>query len=106
MIRLWKKWLIAGFMMSLLAGITISPVQAETNDVTLTDKQIAEMKTLQQELVEKEKTIINKYVEYGVLTEEKGKNILEHLDRKYKMLEENQFVPKWDHKHHHKKDKE
>ncbi|SFL86619.1 Protein of unknown function [Gracilibacillus orientalis] len=89
-----------------IGGLFLSSVHAETEEVELSDEQIDEIRTLKQEVMEKEKQIIEKYIEYGVFTEEKGQKILEHMEKKYEKLEENNFIPKWDHKHHRKRDKE
>ncbi|ARK32265.1 YckD family protein [Halalkalibacter krulwichiae] len=72
-------------------------------EVTLTEEQKTEMAALQTQMLEQKKVILNKYVEYGVFTEEKAQKIIAHMDKHYKKLEENGFIPTWDRKHgkHH-----
>jgi hypothetical protein len=101
--------LLAILCMSL--SFIYNPVQAETKTaakdqpkIELTADQKAELKELHEDMLEKKKEIIKKYIEFGVLTEEKGKKVLEKMEAHYKELEENGFVPSWD-KHHHHHDK-
>ncbi|WP_058307649.1 DUF2680 domain-containing protein [Gracilibacillus massiliensis] len=101
--RFKKLWII-GITLMLSMGV-LNTVHAEKSDeVTLTDVQIEEMKNLQQQALENEISIISKYVEYGVFSKEKGEKIIEHLEGKYQTLEENKFIPKWNRKHHKKND--
>ena len=105
-----KFWL--GVMATVLLSVGtmgFNPVEAgaETpTDVKLTEEQQEEMSNLQKDALEKKKEIINKYVEYGVFTEEKGQKIISHIEERYSKLEQNGFVPKWekDHKKHHNND--
>ena len=105
-----KFWL--GVMATVLMtvgtmGIKSVETGAETpTEVKLTEVQQEEMSILQKEALEKKKEIINKYVEYGVFTDEKGQKIISHIEERYSKLEQNGFVPKWDkdHNKHHSKD--
>ncbi|MBU9713943.1 YckD family protein [Evansella tamaricis] len=85
-----------------MLGVTGQGVKAEhegaTKDVKLSVEQRDEMAKLHQKALEQKVEIINKYVEYGVFTEEKGKKIISHMEGRYKKLEENDFIPKWDKK--------
>uniref|UniRef100_UPI00240A8536 YckD family protein n=1 Tax=Piscibacillus halophilus TaxID=571933 RepID=UPI00240A8536 len=78
---------------------SVSAEPAVNEDVELTEEQKSEMAAMQKEVLEKEKEIIQKYVEYGVFSLEKGEKIIGHLDKHYEKLEENGFIPKWDKKH-------
>ena len=61
----------------------------------LTEEQIAEVKEIHESILAQKKMLIEKYVEYGKLSEEQGKKITERFDRHYKMMEENGFqMPK------------
>ena len=51
------------------------------SNVKLTEEQKKEMSSLQKRAFEQKKEIINKYVEYGVFTEEKGQKIISHLEK-------------------------
>ncbi len=73
----------------------------EKPNVELSDKQKQELDKLYLELLETKKEIINKYVEYGVLTKEKADKKLNWLDEHYEKIKEHGYIPK----HHHKKDK-
>ncbi len=105
MIKL-RKFFIACALTISIGGLFLSSVQAETEEVKLSVEQIGEIKALKQEVMEKEKQIIEKYVEYGVFPEEKAQKIIQHMEKKYEKLQENNFIPKWDHKHHMKHDNE
>ncbi|WP_053217900.1 YckD family protein [Virgibacillus senegalensis] len=64
----------------------------------LTEHQQKELATLYQDLFDKRKGIINKYVEFGVIEKEKADKIIKKLDEHYRVLEKNGFI--MDHKHH------
>ncbi|WP_202080475.1 YckD family protein [Caldalkalibacillus salinus] len=72
--------------------------------VQLTKEQQNEISALTREIMDKKKEVISKYVDYGVLSEEKGQQIIDHMDEHYSKLEQNGFVPPFDKykKHHHK----
>ncbi|WP_456277748.1 YckD family protein [Bacillus sp. AK128] len=99
-------------MLCLSFAVLLNPVQAEKDvaseekpKVVLTDKQKEELQELHEDMLEDKKEIIKKYIEYGVLTEEKGTEIIEKMEGHFKKLEENGYIPTWDkHHHHHDKD--
>ncbi|WP_100333705.1 YckD family protein [Bacillus alkalisoli] len=73
-------------------------------DVQLTEEQKQEMAQMQMEALEQKKKIINKYVEYGVISEKKAEKIVSKFEKHYSKIEENGFIPKWDkHDKHHNK---
>lgn len=72
-------------------------------EVELTSEQKDELAFLHKNLMDQKIGIINKYVEYGVITEEKGKEMIEHLEKRYQQLEKNEFIPKC-HKYKKRKD--
>ncbi|MCR6097592.1 DUF2680 domain-containing protein [Salipaludibacillus agaradhaerens] len=74
----------------------------QTEEITLTEEQQEEMSALQKEALEQQRTIINKYVEFGVFTEEKGDKIIKHFEKGYEELESTGFIPKWKQPHHKK----
>ncbi|WP_332693736.1 DUF2680 domain-containing protein [Halalkalibacter lacteus] len=92
-----------------MAVIIPTIIQAEEvsdqieSKVELTEEQKVGIAKLHKDVLEKKKEVINKYVEYGVYTEEKGKKIASMFDKHYIKLEQNGFIPKWDgkSKHHH-----
>lgn len=62
-------------------------------EVQLTKEQKDELSLLHKNLMDQKIGIINKYVEYGVFTEKKGKEIIEHMEKHYNELEKNEFIP-------------
>jgi hypothetical protein len=86
------------------AAAQTNPETEETNEVKLTEEQKNELAKLYGEAFEKKKEIISKYVEFGVFSQEKGDELMEHIESHYKKLEENNYIPKYGHhKHHHEK---
>ncbi|WP_188207260.1 YckD family protein [Alkalibacillus aidingensis] len=108
--KLWISLVTAFFIGFTSLGLVASHVDAEegegVNDVELTEEQKNEMAELQRNVIDQHKEIVDKYVEFGVIDEEKGEKIKTHLEENYKMLEENDFVPNWDHRHQKDKDKQ
>ncbi|SDM47256.1 YckD family protein [Sediminibacillus halophilus] len=97
-------WAITLLVAVLFTGAV--SIQAEDQEPTepmpeLTDNQQKELAIMYQDMFDKRKGIISKYVEFGVLEKEKADQIIKHLDEHYQMLEENGFVI--DRKHHHGK---
>ncbi|WP_416826580.1 YckD family protein [Ectobacillus polymachus] len=70
----------------------------------LTTEQKKEISSLERDILEKKKKVISKYVEYGVISKEKGDAIISRLQERYNTLEKNGFIHKWDGHHQHKKD--
>ncbi|WP_018922446.1 DUF2680 domain-containing protein [Salsuginibacillus kocurii] len=71
--------------------------EAGIQDVDLMDHQIEELAKMHQENLELQKKLLNLYVEYGVITDEKAEKITDKHEEYYRKLEENDFIPKWDH---------
>jgi ribosomal protein S20 len=95
------------FAGSILIGPGIADAHEENVEtqktVKLNQKQQKELDALYQDLFKKHKQIIDKYVEYGVFTQEKADKILSHMEEKRTKLKENGYVPKWDRNKHHQK---
>lgn len=73
--------------------------------VELTDIQKKELAHLHKVIIERKRELITKYVEFGVITQEKGQRIISRFEERYKKLEQNGFIPKCDkHKRHRKHD--
>ncbi|MBA9026997.1 DUF2680 domain-containing protein [Peribacillus huizhouensis] len=68
--------------------------------IVFTEKQQEELAVLHKEILEKKKEIVQKYVEYGVISKEKAAMIVKHMERHYQKIEENKFQP---FQPHHKK---
>ncbi len=87
---------VATFGIFSLQSAEALTLDAEKAPVQLTESQKKELATLQKDILLKRKEVISKYVEYGVMTEEKGKKIISRLEKRYEKLEENGFIPMWD----------
>lgn len=75
--------------------ISLPEVHAEgVNEIKLTKKQKEEISLLHRQVIEQKKEIVNKYVEYGVISQTKAGIIIANIERKYKKLAKNDFVPK------------
>ncbi len=98
-----KKWMfivLAGIMMTTVSftGISASVQAAEEKapappEKSLTDAQKTELEAMHKDVLQREKAIIHKYVEYGVMTKETGDMILEHMDKRFEKVKENGYVP-------------
>jgi hypothetical protein len=64
--------------------------------VELTEVQKNELANLHKGVLEKKKELISRYIEYGVITDEKGKRIITRFEERYKRLEQNGFIPIYD----------
>ncbi|MBU8907572.1 YckD family protein [Desertibacillus haloalkaliphilus] len=71
-------------------GCEDAPIQVE-----LTEQQQQELAALSQSIHEQKKEMIDKYVEFGVFTEEKGNKIISMFDKHQEKLEENGYIPTW-----------
>jgi len=69
------------------------PVITANGAVQLTEAQQKELATLHQDILEKRKEVVSKYVEYGVISQEKADKLISRLDKRYEMLEKNEFIP-------------
>jgi len=65
----------------------------EKSKVHLTQKQQKELSSLHKKMLKNKKEIISKYVEYGVMSKEKGEKIKGHMEHRFQMMERNGFVP-------------
>lgn len=106
MSRLFSIAMTAAILCSISFGFGGPTAFAEESGpkqtVELTDKQKKEMEKLYKKMVEQHKKVVDKYVEYGVFTKEKGEKIHQIIDKKYEKLEKNGFIPSWDYKKHKK----
>ncbi|MEH7238403.1 YckD family protein [Bacillus sp. JJ1562] len=99
-----KRWtsfvlLISFFLLGGIYANAEMEKDAQKPKIELTDKQKQELDKLYLELLETKKTIINKYVEFGVLPKEKADTRLNWLDEHYQKIREQGYIPM----HHHKK---
>ncbi|SET20399.1 Protein of unknown function [Salinibacillus kushneri] len=109
-----KKWIAvyAAFMLAL--GLSAPYASAEDHgdtevnleDIELSQAQQQELEALHNEMFQLHEQLVNKYVEFGVLSEEKAKKKMEHLEKHQEKLKENGYVPYWKDKRHKHKDEE
>jgi hypothetical protein len=71
-----------------------NPGQKQEQQVQLTEQQKSELAKLHKDILEKKKEMIQKYVEFGVIPEEKGQMMIAHFEKHYEMLEQNGFMMK------------
>lgn len=85
-------------IMPLFFAVSLSAAHGETRVYdNLTEEQKQELASMQKDIMEKKKQLINKYVEYGIIDQERGKEIKSHIERRYENNKKNGFMPKWDH---------
>lgn len=104
-----KQIIISLTSVALLLGLFTMPTYAEQNNpieqekqIQLTEAQKAELSEIYQDIMEEKKELIQKYVEYGVLSKEKGDKMIQKFETRYKMAEKNGFMlPCIPHDHHH-----
>lgn len=89
--------LVIGLMM--IAG-TMS-IQATGNSlinekepVKLTDSQKSELTAIHKEVFEKKKELVNKYIEFGLISKEKGEKIISKMEKHLENLDE-KGLPRW-----------
>lgn len=88
---------IAAVSILCLSFLGVFPVHAEdsgraaTDEVHLTEQQKQELSQLQKDVLAKKKVLIQKYIEYGVISKEKGKEIMSHMEKHAKEIEKNGF---------------
>ena len=94
--HLWLT-VIATLIVSILIGgspvlANAHPTENTKAEIQLTTEQKNELAAIQKELLKNKKTLIDKYVEYGVMTKEQGEKINSRFDLRFKQLEKNGFV--------------
>ncbi len=104
-----KKQIVTSLTtVALLLGLFVMPAYAEQNkpvepekQIQLSESQRAELAEIYQDLLEEKKELIQKYVEFGVLSKEKGDQIIQKFEEHYKMAEKNGFTLPHHHGGHH-----
>ncbi|WP_078554014.1 YckD family protein [Bacillus alkalicellulosilyticus] len=101
--KIFASLAIVGSLLSMGSSVSAEEQGIETETkIELTEEQKGELGELYQEIFTMKKEVIDKYVEFGVFSEEKGEKIKSHMDLHFEKLEGNHFLPKWDkHKPHH-----
>ena len=93
-----KKWSILVLMACLVSFLSVGAVSAAENSgnptkPSLTDQQKAELAAMHTEVMEKEKAIIAKYVEYGVLSQQAADMLTNHMNKRFEKIKENGYIP-------------
>lgn len=97
-----RRTLAAAVLVVAFIATLGSPVYSVTNEqvvkpnAQLTEAQKQEIAALHKDILAKKKQLVNKYVEFGVISEEKGKKIISRMEQRYQKLEQNGFIPKWE----------
>lgn len=98
-------WML-GATLILSAPAQAAPPKGNTDKkVELTEQQLKELSVLHKEVLEKNKQIIQKKIEYGLMKEEKGKVIISMMEKRFRELEKNGFAYKHSRLHHHSHDR-
>ncbi|NMD72113.1 YckD family protein [Bacillus sp. DNRA2] len=101
-----RKYLWSALVTLLLSVMLISVAYGQKNDVSkpvqpsqpsqpqvqLNEQQKTELAKLHKDILEKKKEMIQKYVEFGVIEEEKGQMMIAHFEKHYEMMEQNGFM--------------
>lgn len=64
------------------------------NEVKLTDVQKKEIKQLFDKKIELQKQIVQKYVDFGVISKEQANKKLQYMEKKQQYMEKNGYIPK------------
>lgn len=67
--------------------------EKQESERKLTIEQMEEIAKLAGESLEKRKQIIDKYVEYGVISKERGEKIKASMDQHFERMKEHNFIP-------------
>lgn len=65
----------------------------EKSKIHLTETQKKELSGLHKKMLKDKKEIISKYVEYGVMSKQKGEKVKEHMERHFQKMERNGYTP-------------
>ena len=107
-----KSIMIAAAAMLLFWGIphiAFAEEKQETmseDNVKLTDEQLKEVRGIHQNILNEKKKLIQKYVEYGKLSEEEGTKVISRFEHHFQMMEKNGFMMPPNRIHFGKPDKE
>ena len=66
----------------------------------LTDEQVKQLEDLALEMLDLRKQMVDKYVEFGIMTEERAQKMKEHFDRNFQKMREAKFMPHWENYYH------
>ncbi|MEC1262740.1 YckD family protein [Bacillus swezeyi] len=94
-----KLWICLLLVIPLSFTAGMSAANGEETHVyqDLSEKQKNELASMQKDIMEKKKQLINKYVEYGIIEQKKGNEIKSHIEQRYEKEKKNGFMPRWGH---------
>jgi hypothetical protein len=82
-----------------LQGVNVEAAEDVSEEkVELTEAQKEVLKNLHEEMYELKVEMIEKNIEFGVISKEKGEEILKKIKKHHEKMEEHGFQHKWDHK--------
>ncbi|RFU66356.1 DUF2680 domain-containing protein [Peribacillus saganii] len=92
-----RKIIVASLLIFIFTLISFSSSsyaeqQESKTNIQLTNTQKAELAKLNEEILVKKKELIGKYVEFGIITPEKGAKIRAHMDDRFARMKENGFI--------------
>lgn len=94
-----KKIFTSLSLVLLLFGFFILPAYAEqpkpieqVKQVQLTESQKAELAEIYKDILDERKELIQKYVEFGVISKEKGNEMIKRFEEHFKIMEQNGFM--------------
>lgn len=96
--KLYFSCIVAFCLCLSLGSVTHAHMDCDgiNSDVELSDAQKQELQGITEVIFANKKEMINLYVEFGVLTEEKGEKMLKKMEKHHLKLKENGYVPKWE----------
>lgn len=101
-----KKIMIAGIVAVLLLAMAVplafaaeeqttppAPARPFIDQSKLTDDQLKELQAIADQMFALQKQMINKYVEFGAITQEQADAWIKRMEEKHKWQSENGFLP-------------
>ena len=97
-----KKWSLSLLTACVLCFTSIGISNAVANAAengnkqskpALTEQQKAELAAMHKDVMAREKAIIAKYVEYGVMSKQAADMLTSHMDKRFEKIQENGFIP-------------
>jgi len=100
MLRISKFMILMVFLVGV--GFAAGNVLAEEpssldrgENIRLTEEQQRELENLHMEILDLRKELMNKYVEYGIFSEEQAEEYISHMERRFERLKQHGFIPHW-----------
>lgn len=65
----------------------------KTERIRLSENEVKELEKINEDILEKREELIEKYVEFGILSEDRAERMKAHLDDHFRQMKERQFLP-------------